>query len=84
MLVSMEFYGEAMYLVLYLCEYMKELTVCLQGYAERREAVEQFVGTVTVVLGQSCNGDIEIQLVLYHLSDDLHLTFSAVSDDKVG
>ena len=80
----MEFDGEAMHLDLDLCQHMKKFAVHLQRYMDGWEAVEQFVGAVTVVFGEAGNGDIKVQFVLDYLSDDLHLALTTICDDKVG
>ena len=82
--VSMECDGESVHLVLNSCEYMEQFALGFHADDHRREAEEQFVGAVFPVFGESCDGDAKVQFILYDLSDDLHLSFSAVGDDEVG
>ena len=63
---------------------MKQFTVGLQAYHLCREAKQQFVGAVAIVLCESGYGNIEVQLVFYHFPNDVHLSLAAIRDDEVG
>ena len=41
-------------------EHMEEFGICLQGDVNGRESIKQFVGAMTVVFCQACNGNIEL------------------------
>ena len=83
-LVAVEGDGIAVHLVLNLRQDMKQFTVGLHAYDLRWKAKKQFVGAVPVVFGQACDRDVEMQLILYHLTNDIHLTFATIRDDKIG
>jgi len=83
-LVTVERDGETVYLVLQSGEHMKQFAVGLQLDAAGWKTIEQLVGAMAVVLGQSGNGDIKVQLVLDDLADHLHLSLSAIGYDEVG
>ena len=64
-LVAVEGYGEAVYLVLQMGENVEQFAVGLQSDGLRRVAIEQFVGAVAVVLGESGYGDAQPEFAFY-------------------
>ena len=82
--LAVKFDGEAVHLVLHLGEGAEELAVGLQADFGGRETGEQSPRAVTVVLGQTGDGDVEAQFVVHHLPHHLHLAASAVGYDEVG
>ena len=83
-LLPVESNGETVHLVLDVRQQPKDLGIGLQAHHTRREAEQQLVGAVTVVLGQARNGDVDVQLILYNLAYHLHLSLAAIGDDEVG
>ena len=63
---------------------MEEGVCGAEAYDLRGEAVEEFGGAMAVVLGEACNGDREVQLVVDDLSGYLHLSFASIDHEQVG
>ena len=65
-------------------ENVEQFAVGLQSDGLRRVAIEQFVGAVAVVLGESGYGDAQPEFAFYHLAHHIHLPNTAVGDYQVG
>ena len=82
--VAVKCNGKSVHLVLYLRKYSEQFAVCLYGYGGRWVAIQQFVGAVAVVFGQSCDSYLQVQFVLHHASHHAHLSLSSIGDNQVG
>ena len=80
----MEADGEAVYLVLDACEGMEEFAFHIDSDGLDGVAIQEFVGAVTVVLGQACNRNFEVQFAMHHAAHDVHLTLTTIGNDEVG
>ena len=80
----MESDGVAVHFVLYLGEHLKEFALYIESDGLRRLAVKQFVRAVAVVFSESGNGDIKVEFAFNNSPDDVHLSFSSVSNDEIG
>src|SRR5574344_833307 len=82
--VPMECDGKPMHLILYPGQYMKQFAIRTHTYHHRWESIQQFISSVSVILCQSCNGNIQFEFVLNHLSYYLHLALTTIRDSEVG
>ena len=83
-LLPVEGDGKAMHLILDMRQQAEHLRIGFQSHHTGREAIQKFIGAVTVILCQTRNGDVDVQLVLNYLPHHFHLPLASVGDDKVG
>ena len=78
--VAVELYGISVYFVLYACEELEECTLDVHphGHDFAVNVGEEFRCAVVSVLGKSCNGDVEFQLVMHHMAYHFHLPLASI------
>ena len=86
----MEADGIAVYLVLHLCQNLEEFALWFQlycyGFFFAGTVIfqeQEFLGAVLVVLCQTCDGDVKMQLVFHYFAYAVHLSDAAVTYYKV-
>ena len=80
----MEGDGKAVHLILDIFQQMEKGSALLDAERLRRKTKQYFRRAVAVVLGKSHNGNLQVQLVFYHLPYHFHLSFSSIRQNEVG